>query len=167
MEAPTLIGVIGGAAAGDAVLEVAEAVGAAVAEAGAWLVCGGRGGVMEAACRGAAEAGGVTVGILPGDRASEANAWVSLPIVTGIGEARNTIIARTAHALVALDGRWGTLSEIAFAVSFGTPVVGVGTWRLAHDDPGFDPEGAIARAEDAAEAVQMALAAARARESTR
>jgi uncharacterized protein (TIGR00725 family) len=124
-----------------------------LAEAGAVLVCGGRGGVMEAACRGAKSANGLTIGILPGKSWSEANPYVDIPIVTGIGEARNAIITRTAQAVIAIGGSYGTLSEIAFALSFGTPVVGLGTWevgREGHPPPPIvratSPEGAVTRA---------------------
>ncbi len=112
-------------------VEMAEAVGHALAEAGAILICGGRGGVMAAACRGAKSAGGLTIGVLPGDSAAEANPYVDIPIVTGMGEARNIIIVRTAHAVIAVGGEFGTLSEIAFALKLGRPVVGLGTWELS------------------------------------
>jgi len=114
-------------------MEMAEAVGHALAEAGAILICGGRGGVMAAACRGAKSAGGLTIGVLPGDSASEANPYVDIPIVTGMGEARNIIIVRTAHAVIAVGGEFGTLSEIAFALKLGRPVVGLGTWELSKE----------------------------------
>lgn len=114
-------------------VEMAEAVGHALAEAGAILICGGRGGVMAAACRGAKSAGGLTIGVLPGDSTAEANPYVDIPIVTGIGEARNIIIVRTAHAVIAVGGEFGTLSEIAFALKLGRPVVGLGTWELSKE----------------------------------
>lgn len=114
-------------------VEMAEAVGHALAEAGAILICGGRGGVMAAACRGAKSAGGLTIGVLPGDSAAEANPYVDIPIVTGMGEARNIIIVRTAHAVIAVGGEFGTLSEIAFALNLGRPVVGLGTWELSKE----------------------------------
>ena len=114
-------------------VEMAEAVGHALAEAGAILICGGRGGVMAAACRGAKSAGGLTIGVLPGDSAAEANPYVDIPIVTGMGEARNIIIVRTAHAVIAVGGEFGTLSEIAFALKLGRPVVGLGTWELSKE----------------------------------
>ncbi len=112
-------------------VQLARAVGHALAEAGAILICGGRGGVMAAACRGAKSAGGLTIGVLPGDSAAEANPYVDIPIVTGMGEARNIIIVRTAHAVIAVGGEFGTLSEIAFALKLGRPVVGLGTWELS------------------------------------
>ena len=145
------IGVVGAASAEPAVLEEAHAVGRALAEAGAILVCGGRGGVMEAAGRGARSAGGLTLGILPGESAGEANRWVDIPVVTGLGEARNVIVARTSEALIALPGGAGTLSEIAFALKFARPVIALGDWD-------FDP--AIVLVEDPREAVRRALQAA-------
>ena len=125
-----MIAIIGGSAPTAEEAAAAEAVGRALAEGGAVLICGGRGGVMEAACRGAKAAGGLTVGILPGPDRSEANPYVDIPIVTGIGLARNAIVARTAQAVVAVGGSYGTLSEIAFALQFGVPVVGLGTWEM-------------------------------------
>jgi len=157
---PRVIGVIGGSVVGPDVEAIAEEVGAAIAEAGAVLVCGGRGGVMAAACRGARSRGGLTLGVLPGTDRAQANPWVDLPIVTGLGEARNVIICRTAEVVVAIDGGYGTLSEIAFALHFGTPVVGVGTWSVQPHGGGEDP---IVRAGSAAEAVAMALDLAAAR----
>ena len=108
----------------------AEAAGRAIAAAGAVLVCGGLGGAMAAACRGAASAGGLTVGILPGLAREDANEWVDVAVPTGLGEARNALVVRAADALVAVGGGWGTLSEIALARKAGKPVVGVGTWGL-------------------------------------
>jgi hypothetical protein len=125
-----LIGVIGGSSPTEKEASLAEAVGRTLAEEGAVLICGGRGGVMEAACRGAKEAGGLTVGILPGPDRSDANPYVDIPIVTGIGHARNAIITRTAEAVIAIGGSYGTLSEIAFSLGFGTPVVGLRTWTV-------------------------------------
>jgi hypothetical protein len=104
---------------------LAEAVGRAIAESGAILVCGGLGGVMEAACRGARGAGGLTVGILPTEDAADANPYVDVPIATGIGEARNAIVARAPDALIAVGGGYGTLSEIALALKGGKRVVGL------------------------------------------
>jgi uncharacterized protein (TIGR00725 family) len=139
---------------------LAEEVGREVARRGGVLVCGGLGGVMEAASRGAAESGGVVVGILPGTRAEEANPYVTIPVVTGLGEARNVIVVRTSDALVAVGGSYGTLSEIAYALKLGVPVVGLGTWELSRPGLEGDP---IVRARDAVEAVALAWEAARAR----
>ena len=149
-----IVAVIG---SGDCTAEeaaAAEAVGRLLAEAGAVLVCGGRGGVMAAACRGAKSAGGLTIGILPGVDASEANPWVDVPIVTGLGEARNAIVVRSADAVIAVGGGYGTLSEIAFALKWGRRVVGLGTWELAGDGR---PDGGILRVERPEEAVKLAL----------
>jgi len=128
------IAVIGpGRDAGAAELEQAEEAGAAIAAAGATLVCGGLGGVMEAACRGARSRAGLTVGLLPGADRDDANGWVVLALPTGLGEARNALVVRAADAVVAIGGGWGTLSEIALALRAGTPVLGVRTWELARD----------------------------------
>jgi len=150
-----LIAVIGGSSPTQEEASLAEDVGRALGETGAVLVCGGRGGVMEAACRGAKGAGGVTVGILPGPDPSDANAYVDIPVATGIGEARNAIIARTADVAIAVGGSYGTLSEIGFALSFGTPVIGLRTWMVERE--GHSPVP-IVRAETAEEAVEQALA---------
>jgi len=109
-------------------LAAAEDAGACVAAAGAGLVCGGLGGVMEAACRGARSRGGLTLGLLPGTSRDDANGWVVVAVPTGLGEARNALVVRAADAVVALGGGWGTLSEIALALKAGVPVVGVDTW---------------------------------------
>jgi uncharacterized protein (TIGR00725 family) len=137
--------------------ETAQEVGAALAEQGVVVVCGGLGGVMEAACRGAKAAGGATVGILPGTREEDANEWVDLPLPTGLGEARNAIIVRVAAGVVAIGGGYGTLSEIAFALRAAKPVVGIGTWEIAR---GGEPDTAIVRATDAREAVALVVRAA-------
>ena len=148
------VAVVGGATCTDEEAEMAEKVGSALAQEGAVLLTGGRGGVMAAASRGAWEAGGLTVGILPGLAAGEANPWVKLPIVTGLGEARNAVLMRTAQAVIAVGGEYGTLSEIAFALKFGRPVVGIGTWRAVSDAGSPLP---IHRVTTAEEAVALAL----------
>jgi len=125
------IGVIGGAKCTSEVTKLAEEIGRGIAERGGVLLCGGLGGVMEAACRGAKLAGGLTVGILPGSSAKRANPWVDLPIVTNLGEARNIIIVRSSQVLIALRGEYGTLSEISFALKLGLPVVGLSTWEVS------------------------------------
>jgi uncharacterized protein (TIGR00725 family) len=129
---------------------VAEEAGAAVADAGAVLVCGGLGGVMEAACRGARSRNGTTVGILPGLDREAANGWVQIALPTGLGEARNALVVRAADALVAVGGGWGTLSEIALARKAGLPVVGIGTWSLEGIVAMADPREAVAEALRAA-----------------
>ena len=124
-------------------IAAAEAAGRELARRGALLVCGGLGGVMEAACRGAREAGGATLGILPGADRTAANQYVEVAVATGLGEARNALVARAADALIAVGGAYGTLSEIAFALKLGKPVLGVVSWEIAGVEPAFDPEGAV------------------------
>jgi uncharacterized protein (TIGR00725 family) len=136
----------------------AEAVGRAVAEAGAVLVCGGLDGVMEAACRGAHDGGGLTVGILPGRHRAEANPHVDIAIPTGLGEARNALVVRAADAVVAVAGEYGTLSEMALALRAGIPVVGLDTWELGRAGVA---DHAIVRATDPAHAVEQAVTLAR------
>jgi uncharacterized protein (TIGR00725 family) len=148
------IAVVGPGEATAVELERAEEAGSAVAEAGAGLVCGGLGGVMEAACRGARSRGGLTLGLLPGLDRDAANGWVMVAVPTGLGEARNALVVRAADAVVAIGGGWGTLSEIALALKAGVPVLGVDTWAPAVG--GATVEG-IGRARDAREAVAEAL----------
>ena len=150
-----LIAVIGGSSATDEEAKLAEEVGRALGRAGAVLVCGGRTGVMEAACRGAREAGGLTVGILPGSDPGEANPFVDIPVVTGIGYARNAIVTQTAQAVIAIAGSFGTLSEIGFALGYDKPLVGLRTWVVAREG---HPSVPIIRADTAEEAVEQALA---------
>lgn len=151
-----IVAVVGGGLCTPQEAVTAEAVGRLLAEAGAILICGGMGGVMAAACRGAKSAGGLTIGVLPGFNAADANPHVDIPIVTGMGEARNIIIVRTASAVVAVGGEFGTLSEIAFALKLGRPVIGLRTWELAREGR---PAQAIVRAETPDEAVRLALSA--------
>lgn len=125
-----IIGVIGqGRGCSKQLLELAEDVGREIAKKNATLICGGLKGVMEAACRGAKKEHGITIGVLPGTQKTDANKYVDIPIVTGLGEARNSTIVRTADVLIAVGGRYGTLSEIAFALAFGKSVVGLKTWE--------------------------------------
>lgn len=152
------IAVIGAASCDAAVAADAREVGREIARRGAVLVCGGRGGVMAAACQGAREAGGLTVGILPGTDRREANPYVVVPIVTGLGEARNAIVVRTADAVVAVRGGYGTLSEIGLALKMGRPVVGLGTWELGREGR---PVEAVMRAGTPAQAVELAMELAR------
>ena len=121
----------------------AETVGRLLASRGAVLVCGGLGGVMEAACRGAKAEGGTTVGILPGPSRADANDYVDVAIATGLGEARNALVVRAADALVAVGGEYGTLSEIALALKAGTPVVGLGTWDIDGIEQAGSPDEAV------------------------
>ncbi|MGM0441257.1 MAG: TIGR00725 family protein [Elusimicrobiota bacterium] len=123
-----VVGVIGGSRADSTVKKIAREVGRRIAKKGYILVCGGLGGVMQATCKGASEAGGFTVGILPGRSKKSANPFVDLPVVTGMSHARNAIIVRTADILIAIDGRYGTLSEIALAKASGKRVIGLMTW---------------------------------------
>jgi uncharacterized protein (TIGR00725 family) len=132
----------------------AEEVGRLLAEAGAVLVCGGLGGVMEAASRGASGAGGTIIGILPGLDRAAANPHLTVSIPTGMGEMRNTLIVRSADAIIAIAGEFGTLSEIAFALKIGVPVVGLNTWELAKRGSRVE---AFAVATSPAEAVGHAL----------
>lgn len=125
-----MIGVIGGRRANRALLMEAEHVGRLIASRGAVLVCGGLTGVMEAVAKGARAEGGLTIGILPQDHRRHANQYIDIPIVTGLGIGRNVIIARTADALVAIGGEYGTLSEIAFGLQMEKPVVGIETWDI-------------------------------------
>ena len=152
--ATAYVGVIGGGATDSPDLEAAEAVGAGLARAGAILVCGGLGGVMEAACRGARQAGGRTIGLLPGRDRGAANPWVEIAIATGLGELRNGLVVRSADGLIAVGGEWGTLSEIALALKVGKPVIGLGTWDL--DREGGAREDILV-ARDAADAVARVL----------
>jgi uncharacterized protein (TIGR00725 family) len=124
------VSVIGSGTAAKEQAAAAREVGRLLAEAGYTLVCGGLGGVMEAACRGAKEVGGLTIGILPTGRRDDANPYVDVPVVTGLGEARNIIVATTGRAVVAVGGSLGTLSEVAFALKHNIPVVGLHTWDL-------------------------------------
>jgi uncharacterized protein (TIGR00725 family) len=151
---PLQVAVIGGGRATASEWAAAEVVGRRLAEAGAVLVCGGLGGVMEAACRGARAAGGTTVGILPGRDRDEANAFVDVVVATGLGEARNVMVVASADAVVAVGGEYGTLSEIALALRAGTPVIGLGTWELHRAGA---PVGGIEAVAGPEEAVVAAL----------
>jgi uncharacterized protein (TIGR00725 family) len=137
------IGVIGGARPGKASLEAAFEVGGLIARAGAVLVCGGLGGIMEAAARGAQSAGGLTIGILPGPSPADANPHIDIPIATGIGYARNSIVAMNADVLIAIDGEYGTLSEIAYGMIYGKRIIGLGTWEIKGVIPAATPEEAV------------------------
>jgi uncharacterized protein (TIGR00725 family) len=142
------IGVIGAGECSDEVYRLAEEVGERIAKAGAILVCGGLGGVMEAASRGAKKQGGITIGILPGIDKNQANPYIDFPIVTGLGEGRNLLVIRNSDAVIALPGEFGTLSEIAFSLKLGKPVIGLSTWDVSEK---------IIKAKNAEEAVRIAL----------
>ena len=136
---------------------MAEEVGRELARRGCTLVCGGRGGVMEAACRGARAEGGHTIGILPTADTVGMNPYVEFPIVTGLGIARNSIVVLLGSAVIAIDGSYGTLSEIAYALQYGKPVVLLASWSLSAPGPEQPP---LIRADSPGEAVEKALAAA-------
>ena len=147
---PARIGVIGSGRCSREIYQLAERVGEGIARRGAILICGGLGGVMEGACRGAKAAGGTTVGILPGVRPDDANPYVDLPIVTGLSLARNLLVVRSSQALIAIEGAYGTLSEIAFSLQLGVPVIGLkATYR----------DRRMIHADDADDAVTQAFAA--------
>jgi uncharacterized protein (TIGR00725 family) len=149
-----IIAVIGGSCCSAEETKLAETVGGLLAEQGAIVICGGLSGVMEAVCRGAKAKGGVTVGILPGESPDMANPWVDIPIATGVGYARNMAVVKSAQAVIALGGNYGTLSEIAFALKTGIPVIGLNTWALSRDGKEDDK---IIRVHSATEAVDQAV----------
>jgi len=136
-----MIAVCGGGEVDGQTAELAEQIGYELAQAGAVVVCGGLGGVMEKACEGAKRGGGTTVGILPGTDRRAANAFVDIPIVTGMAQGRNAVIVHTADAVIALPGAFGTLSEIALAVNMGKPVVTVGSWWTIPEVKAYDTAG--------------------------
>jgi uncharacterized protein (TIGR00725 family) len=155
-----IISVIGDSSCSSGEAKLAEKVGELLAGEGAIIICGGLGGVMEAACRGAKSRGGLTVGILPGQDPSTSNPWVDIPVVTGVGEARNVAVVKSAQAVIAIGGRYGTLSEIALALKSGIPVVGVNTWSFSRNGQEDD---SIIRVQTAAEAVHKAISLAKKR----
>jgi uncharacterized protein (TIGR00725 family) len=142
------IGVIGGAVCSPEIYEIACDVGREIATNGFALVCGGLGGVMEAACQGAKKAGGITIGLLPTSDKKDANPYCDLVIPTGLGHARNVLVVHASDALIAVDGEAGTLSEIAIALKIGKPIVGIKSWEL---------EGRVPQAERGDEAVAMLM----------
>ena len=142
------IGVLGNSRCSREVVELAEAVGREIARRDAILVCGGLTGVMEGAARGAKEAGGLTIGILPGTNAADANPFIDIPIVTGIGKARNSIVVLTSEVVIAIHGQYGTLTEVAYALHFGIPVVSLNSWHVSDE---------IVTAADPADAVEKAF----------
>ena len=158
MTAP-YVGVVGASAPSAAQRELARRVGRGLAGRGAILVCGGLGGVMEAACQGAAEAGGVTVGLLPGEERAEGNASLTVALSTGLGEMRNSLIVRSVDAVIGIGGGWGTLYELALARRAGTPLFLLDSWEVVRAASGAeeliglpvaDPEEAVRRALEAA-----------------
>jgi len=137
------IGVLGASNPSDKHYQYAVRVGRLLAERGLMIVCGGLGGVMEGVCKGACEAGGLTVGILPGDQPQSANPYVRIAIATGMGEARNKIIIDTCKGFIAISGGYGTLSEIAFALASGKTVIGLETWEIEGIKKAETPEHAV------------------------
>jgi uncharacterized protein (TIGR00725 family) len=156
------IGVLGASAPSAEIARAAEKIGELIATRGAVLVCGGLGGVMEAAASGAHAAGGLVLGILPGIDHRDANAYVSAAVATDMGHARNAIIVRSSDAAIAVGGGYGTLSEIALAMKCGVPVVGYKTWEARGAQGLTAPELTAATPE---EAVEKAFEAALARHS--
>ena len=130
MENKKIIAVIGGNIATEEIYEKAFQVGKIIAENDCILICGGLGGVMEAAAKGAKENGGFTIGILPGTNKQDANPYIDIPIVTAMSNARNAIIARTCDIAIAINGKYGTLSEIAYCLNFGKTVLGIDTYKI-------------------------------------
>lgn len=151
-----IISVIGGDVAKPEAVETAEAVGRELAKRGVTLVCGGRSGVMEAACRGARAEGGHTIGIMPGRDRQESppNEFVEFPLYTGLGFARNIMVVLSGEAIIAIDGSYGTLSEIAYALIHQRPIVGLDTWDFAYQNHEGDR---IVRVSDPAAAVEIAI----------
>lgn len=141
------IGVIGGAKADAKSRQIAFRIGQLIAEKGAILVCGGLSGIMEASSRGAKEAGGKTMGILPGNSPDDANPYIDIAIATGLGYSRNSLVAMNADVLIAIDGQYGTLTEIAYGCIYGKKIIGLGTW----DIPG------VIKAKSPEEAVELAF----------
>lgn len=149
-----IIAVIGGAQPSSRETRLAEEVGRELARRGVALVCGGLGGVMEAACKGARSEGGLTIGILPGDKREAANNYVQIPIVTGLGYARNIAVVKTAQAVIAVGGSYGTLSEISHALQGGIPVCGLNTWSLKRHE---ETDESIIVTHSATEAVDRVM----------
>lgn len=148
------VAVVGSGEAPEADVDAAREVGRILARHDVFVVTGGLGGVMEGACRGARAGGATTVGILPGRDRSAANAYVDVAIPTGLGEARNAVVASAADALIAVGGSWGTLSEMALAARDGKRVVGLGSWEVRRRG---EPVDGIVVAASPAEAVELAL----------
>lgn len=142
------VAVVGPGAATEEQERLAEVIGRGLAERGAILVCGGLGGVMAAACRGASSAGGTSVGVLPGNDRRAANEWVDVTLPTGLGELRNGLVVRAADVVIAVGGGHGTLSEIALALKADLPVIGVDTWDLDGVDRVEDASAALNRLDE-------------------
>ena len=153
MTGKPVVSVIGPGQCSEWEAQAAESVGRLLAASDVTIICGGRGGVMEAVCRGAQKAGGVTVGILPGLAEEEGNRYLTIAIPTGLGEGRNAIVARAGKAVIAIGGRFGTLSEIAFALKMGKQVVGLRTWDPVYADGSRTPIQIVETPEEAVELV--------------
>lgn len=153
-----IIAVIGGGRCTAQEAVMAETVGRELAKRGAILVCGGLTGVMEAACRGAAIESGLTIGILPGEEPSDSNPYVQIPVATGVGYARNIAVVKSAQAVIAIDGDYGTLTEIGFALKSSIPIIGLKTWSLYRNG---EEDRSIIKAEDAVDAVEKAISLAK------
>ena len=141
-----LIGVIGTSHPDPKISKIAEEVGREIARRGCILICGGLGGVMESAAKGAKEKKGTTIGILPTDSPFSANKYIDIPIATGLGEARNVVIVKTSQALIAIGKGFGTLSEIAIALRLNKPIVGIDTWKIPPLILLKDPRKAVEKA---------------------
>ncbi|MQF69574.1 TIGR00725 family protein [SAR202 cluster bacterium AD-804-J14_MRT_500m] len=161
---PLIIAVIGGGFPPPQAYDDAYNVGIALAKRGVVVVCGGLSGVMEAVCKGSKEAGGTTIGILPGNEPDNANSYVDIPICTGLSYARNVLVVKTGRAVIAIDGSYGTMSEIAHALSDQIPVIGLNTWTFSI---GGEQDSAVIRASDPLDAVNKAIFAAQQRVSKR
>jgi uncharacterized protein (TIGR00725 family) len=158
---PLIIAVIGGGDPPPRAVELAEEVGRELAKRGAIVVCGGLHGVMEAVCKGAKSAGGTTIGIMPGNEVLTVNDYIDIPIMTGMGYARNVIVVKTGRATIAVDGAYGTLSEIGHALGDNIPVIGLETWQLPRRD---DLHMQVVHADSPADAVDKAIVAAQERD---
>ncbi len=162
MKRAMIIAVIGGEGVSAEVARLAEEVGRELARRGCTVICGGGSGVMEATCRGARAEGGHTIGILPGHNAEESppNEYVEFPVFTGLGYARNSMVVLSAQAVIAIDGAYGTLTEIAYALIHEVPIVGLDTWHFSYHG---DDADRILRANDPVDAAEKALAVAQRR----
>ena len=153
-----IVAVIGNSSCSAEETRLAEAIGEQLAQRGAVIICGGLGGIMEAVCRGAKAKGGLTVGILPGESPDMANSWVDIPIATGIGYARNMAVVKSAQAVIAIGGNYGTLSEIAYALKASVPVIGLNTWSLSRNE---QEDSSIIEVHSITEAVDKAVSLAK------
>lgn len=153
-----VIAVIGDSSCSVEEAKSAEVVGELLAQRGVTIICGGLGGVMEAVCRGAKSKSGLTVGVLPGEDPSMANPYVDIPVATAVGYARNMAVVKSAQAVIAIGGNYGTLSEIAYALKRGIPLIGLNTWSLSRNGREVDD---IIKVNSAVEAVDKAIALAK------